>query len=135
MCLYKNRKKSVHNPFLNLNSCKNSGKIVGKKAGVNGPVQSRMKQLEQVRSKHIGNKKVLLCERQRHTARRVASTRYAALSPNGGVPHPVLNGGVPIQSWMGVPHPVLGGGGSTQTWDGVPPLQTWEFVCRRICLF
>ena len=44
---------------------------------------------------------VLLLERKRHTARRVASARYAALSPNGGggVPHPVLDrGGYPIQS-------------------------------------
>ena len=49
------------------------------------------------------DKKVLLRERKRHTARRVASARYAALSPDerggcvyisspglGGVPHPVI---------------------------------------------
>ena len=40
------------------------------------------------------NKKVLLRERKRHNARRVASARYAALSNGGGgVPHPVLGGG------------------------------------------
>ena len=33
------------------------------------------------------NKKVLLRERKRHTARRVASARYAALCNGGGVPH------------------------------------------------
>ena len=40
------------------------------------------------------NKKVLLRERKKHTARRVASARYAALSPNGGggYPHPVTMG-------------------------------------------
>ena len=32
-------------------------------------------------------KKVLLRERKRHTARRVASARYAALCNGGGVPH------------------------------------------------
>ena len=74
----------------------------------------------------ISNKKVLL--RERYTARRVASARYAALSNGGrGVPHPVMVGGthpvmvgrqypiqswgVPIQSWWwGVPHPVMVGG-------------------------
>ena len=33
------------------------------------------------------NKKVLLRERKRHTARRVASARYAALCNGGGAPH------------------------------------------------
>ena len=51
------------------------------------------------------NKKVLLRERKRHTVRRVASARYAALSPDGGwgVPRPVLDwgGGKYIYSWMG----------------------------------
>ena len=46
----------------------------------------------------LEDKKVLLRERKRHTARRVASARYA--DPSGGVP------GVPPPSW---------------TWDGVPP--------------
>ena len=49
------------------------------------------------RVKQFVNKKVLLRKRKRHTARRVASTRYADLSPVwGGVPHPVLNGDYPI---------------------------------------
>ena len=46
-------------------------------------------------------KKVLLRERKRHTARRVASARYADLSRGGG---------------GGLPHLRSG-----QTWDGVPP--------------
>ena len=54
------------------------------------------------------NKKVLLREHKRHTARHVASARYAALSAyregEGVVPHPVLDGG------GDVPHPVLYGG-------------------------
>ena len=64
------------------------------------------------------DKKVLLRERKRHTSRRVACARHAALSPNGGggrgVPHPVWDGkgdtpssprkgGTPILSWIGVP--------------------------------
>ena len=59
------------------------------------------------------NKKVLLRERKRHTAHRVASARYATLSPDGGggVPHPDLwrvypsnkpdlEWGTPLQVWM-----------------------------------
>ena len=46
-----------------------------------------------------GNKKVLLCERKRHTARCIASARYADLSPDGG--------GYPIQSWTGRGTPSL----------------------------
>ena len=38
------------------------------------------------------NKKVLLRERKRHTARRVGSAHYAALS-RGAVPRPGLDGG------------------------------------------
>ena len=74
-------------------------------------------------------KKVLLREHKRHTARRVVGARYATLSPDkgggtqsrpgqGGVPNPVLDGGYliqswyPIQSWVGgtqgTPHPDLG---------------------------
>ena len=71
-----------------------------------------------------------------------------------GVPHPVMMGGYPIQSWWGVPHPVMMGrvphpvmvGGTLgtphpdlgwgtpliQTWPGgipqIPPIQTWERV-------
>ena len=85
------------------------------------------------------DKKVLLCERKRYTARRVASTRYAALSnpdlvggvsgvpPNHhpdlvrrGVPHPYQVGGVPHPDLVrGVPphHPDLG--------LGTPPDLRW----------
>ena len=67
-------------------------------------------------STDLNNKKVLLRERKRHTARHIASTRYAALSNpdlvGGGVPHPDLVRGYPIQTWLGVPphHPDLVGG-------------------------
>ena len=61
----------------------------------------------------ILNKKVLLRERKRYTARRIASTCSAVpiggctLScPGQGVPHPVLPGG-----GGGLSHPVLTGGG------------------------
>ena len=57
------------------------------------------------------NKKVLLRERKRHTACRVASARFAYLSPYGG-------GGaarVPNQSWMGMGTP------SILIFDGVTP--------------
>ena len=87
----------------------------------------------------MNHKKVLLRERKRHTARRVASARYA--DPSRGVPHlrsggypvPCL-GGLPIPG-LGVPHPKSGGAPSQvrevppgQTWDGVPPSQTWDGV-------
>ena len=78
------------------------------------------------------NKKVILRERKRHTTCRVASARYADLSPD-----PVLDGGgdgTPsspgqrgyiIQSWMGVPwgppSRAEWGYPPTWTWDGVPP--------------
>ena len=85
------------------------------------------------------NKKVLLRERKRHTARRVASASYAALSNGaGGVPHPVLAGTLqPSRPGQGgtqgtphpdlslctpLPHPDLGWGTPpVQTCDGVPP--------------
>ena len=51
------------------------------------------------------NKKVLLRERKRHTTRRVASTRYAALSNPD-----LVEGGYPIQSWSG--------------WGVLPTIQT-----------
>ena len=72
--------------------------------------------------KTIRNKKVLLRERKRHTARCVASARYAALSNGGGggVPHPVMMGVVP--------HPVMVGGT-----PGSPPIQTWDGVPLQTC--
>ena len=79
------------------------------------------------------NKKGLLRERKRHTARLVASARYA-----GGVPRPRSGRGYPVQG-LGVPHPrsggypILGPEGypsdpPIQTWDGIPPDQTWDGV-------
>ena len=85
----------------------------------------------------IVNKKVLQRERKRHTARRVASARSAALSPDGkgGYPHPVPmgrrvppssrddgGGGVSPSSPDdgGYPHPVLTEG--THRKDGGTPL-------------
>ena len=62
------------------------------------------------------NKKVLLRERKRHTACRVASARYAG-GVGGGVPHPVMVGGYPIQSWWG--------GDPIQSWWGGYPIQSW----------
>ena len=56
------------------------------------------------------NKKVLLRERKRHTARHVASARFA----DGGTPSSHGWGGYPIQSWMGgtpCPRSGLRGGG------------------------
>ena len=73
--------------------------------------------------KYPEHKKVLLRERKRHTARRVASARYATL---GGGGTPSSHGG-----W-GVPHPVMVGGGtiSSHGWGVVPrvpspTIQTW----------
>ena len=62
------------------------------------------------------NKKVLLHERKRHTACRVASTGYAGLMGGtlgypptwtwrGGTPHHQLDGIPPTISWMGYPPP------------------------------
>ena len=78
----------------------------------------------------LQNKKVLLRERKKHTARRVASARYAALS----------NGGYPIQSWLGEGGtPFSPGKGGTPSSPGrypLPPpdlgwgtpshIQTWD---------
>ena len=61
------------------------------------------------------NKKVLLRERKRHTARRVASTHYAALSNPD-----LVRGGYPIQTelgWGTLPPEM----GYPLAWDGVPP--------------
>ena len=79
-------------------------------------------------------------ERKRHTARRVASTRYAVpvgISPppafrsqvrtgKGGVPpfHVRMGGGYPIQSWWGVGYPIPGQ-------DGVGyPIESWQGVSQ-----
>ena len=53
--------------------------------------------------KTFNYKKVLLRERKRHTARRVASTRYAALSGGGtqGTPPSTPGQGVPHQDLVG----------------------------------
>ena len=75
------------------------------------------------------NKKVLLRERKKHTARRVASARYAALSEwvgEGDTPSmvwgdmPSQGGGYPILE--GVPRPGLDGGGvyPIPGWRGYP---------------
>ena len=92
--------------------------------------------------KKISNKKVLLRERKRHTARCVASTRYVALCNGGGLetgyPPPdmgySLNMGYPL-TWgtpwtWGTPQTwgTLWTWGTPQTWDGVPPTQTWDGV-------
>ena len=66
---------------------------------------------------NTSNKKVLLRERKRHTARRIASTRCAALSNpdllGGGVPHPRSRGrGTPVPDPGGLPCPRLGGRGT-----------------------
>ena len=65
-------------------------------------------------SKIKWNKKVLLRERKRHTARRVASARYAAPSGGGTPSH---SGGYPSHVLM-----VEGGyPGQVLMWGGYPP--------------
>ena len=61
------------------------------------------------------NKKVILHERKRHTARRVASTRYADLYP-----HPVSMGEYP-----GVLHP------PSARW-GTPPVEVWTDKLKTV---
>ena len=101
------------------------------------------------------NKKVLLRERKRHTARRVASARYADWG-GGGLPiprsggggtHPQIQGGFPVPGpggtpsqvrGRGVPHPRSRGAYSIPGWGegvphqdlgwGTPPGQTWDGV-------
>ena len=98
----------------------------------------KMQCLSEFNSKKNANKKVLLRERKRHTARRVASTRFA----DGGVPPiPGLDGGgIPSSLGRGVPqvpsHPDLGRGypgyprprsgwGVPHSADGENPIQSW----------
>ena len=72
-------------------------------------------------AKYCFNKKVLLRERKRHTARRVASARYAG----GWYPIESWWGGVPIQSWRGVPHPDMMGGTHSSHGGKGYPIQSW----------
>ena len=57
----------------------------------------------------VFNKKVLMRERKRHTARRVVKQVLAMLGEGGhlsqvrGVPHPRSGGGTPSQVWGGTP--------------------------------
>ena len=64
------------------------------------------------------NKKVLLCERKRHTARRVESAHYVALC-NGGTPSQVLGGGTPSQVGG---YPISGQGGYPISGRGGTPI-------------
>ena len=57
----------------------------------------------------------------------VLALLISILMGGGEIPHPVLNGGYPIQPWMGgeVPHPVLDGGTQSNLgWWGYP-IQSW----------
>ena len=65
--------------------------------------------------KSISNKKVLLRERKRHTAHRVASARYADPSRGGTRSH--VQGGTQSQVW-GIPSPRSGGVTQSQVWGG-----------------
>ena len=58
----------------------------------------------------LHNKKVLLRERKRHTARRVVSARYVG-----------RGGGYPIQSWWGGTPSSHGGGGTPSSYGGGVP--------------
>ena len=66
------------------------------------------------------NKKVLLCERNRHTARRVSSTPSAVLT--WAVPPSGPGWGTPIWTWLRYPS-------QEGTWDqslGYSPKNTWD---------
>ena len=71
-------------------------------------------------SKIFLNKKVLLRERKRHTARRVASPR------GGGGGIPTLAGVVPTLAWAGGV-PTLAGGAGVPTLARVSPPQVWTY--------
>ena len=101
------------------------------------PVQFLRHYLYHITKMLMWNKKVLLREHKRHTARRVASAHSAAVSwPGGGYPHPVLigGGGTPsIPDHGGVyPHPVPIGGGArypliSQMGISPPPSARWGY--------
>ena len=96
-----------------------------------GPTHSL--RLTQTQTLHV-NKKVLLRERKRHTARRVASTRCVPGPGGGGVnlsqvrgeyPVPCLGGrGLPHPRSRGVPCPRSRGGTQSQVQEG----DTWSQV-------
>ena len=71
------------------------------------------------------NKKILLTD-----AARGVPTRHNLLILNGkrGYPHPVLDGWMPIQSWMGVPRSSPWGAPPIMTWWGYPPIGTLIWV-------
>ena len=94
----------------------------------------------------LSNKKVLLRKCKRHTTRRVASTCYAALSPDGrggGTPSSSGQGGTPFSPGWGYPILLMGvplgwGDPSIPTWEGgtshldqgrgtPTPAWTWEW--------
>ena len=100
-----------------------------------------------LRSQKIKHKKVLLRERKRHTAHRIASTRCAGLVGVGGGVAPLLGKGVPPSAGWGTPLPGKGvptsagwgtlpsagcgaplsaGWGTPHQLDGVPLPPTWE---------
>ena len=93
------------------------------------------------------NNKVLLCDRKRHTARRVTSKHYAVpvggtplswnLTWTGGYPLPRSRWGYPLprsrwggypisRSRQGVPSSQFQAGGYPILLMGVRPIQTWE---------
>ena len=82
---------------------------------INEPKKNQKKPNKKKKNNNNNNKKVLLRDRKRHTARRVASARYAALS-RGGTPSQV--GGVPHTRVRGYPSQV--GGAPSQGGGRVP---------------
>ena len=74
--------------------------------------------------KNLANKKVLLRERKRHTARCEASARYAG----GGRGYPIQSWwgeGLPHPVMVGVPHPVMVGGTPSSHGGGYPIQSCW----------
>ena len=86
----------------------------------------------------ILNKKVLLCEHKRHTTHCVASIPSVVLTggypipgpgPDGGYPHPALDGGTPPGEGT-LPSKAVWGT-PIQDWMGVPPLQGWGYPLSK----